>query len=166
MLIGIRGKAHVGKDVVGKMICELLHNYQIKKFAGALKDYVGYHYNIPRDDFEIPQVKETFRQSLIDVGKALRSVDPDWWVDELFNDYDPEYNKWVITDLRFKNENERIKEYGGITILVVRNTSIKIDDISEHDLDTVPYDYLLDNNGTFEETKQQVIKILQQIKLL
>jgi hypothetical protein len=38
------------------------------------------------------------------------------------------YPKWIITDMRFPNEMDAIKEKGGITIRVVRNNNTKYSD--------------------------------------
>jgi len=79
-------------------------------------------------------------------------------------------SNWVITDVRFPDEANYIKERGGILIKVVRDSEInrwkKLDDgtheypeehISETALDNYDkFDYVIDNNGTIEEL---IIKI-------
>ena len=79
---------------------------------------------------------------------------------------------WIITDVRFPNEVQAIKDRGGITIRINRPCSIcggvgyhKLDcRPSEHQsetaLDNAEFDYVIDNNGTIEELIEQVKKIL------
>ena len=84
----------------------------------------------------IKLIKPTARQLLQEIGTdAMRDViHPNCWVNALFVDYKPIYRKvvnnvlegigvypnWIITDLRFPNELQAIKDRGGITIRVNR----------------------------------------------
>jgi len=88
----------------------------------------------------------------------------------------PNYPNWVITDLRFKNELEAVKDRGGITIRVNRKVlTVKhsktgesfnldrnafIEHESETALDDAKFDYTIDNNGTIEELIEKVREIL------
>ena len=83
------------------------------------------------------------------------------WVDALFNDYKPItdikvsnsysdkrlqeeakllYPSWLVTDLRFKNEFNKVKEFNGITIRINRDNCVKMNHISETDLDDMEFD--------------------------
>ena len=89
----------------------------------------------------------------------------------------PNYPNWVITDLRFKNELEAVKDRSGITIRVNRlfvNEMIGENKVSwipiptvdyiphpsETALDDAEFDYTIDNNGTIEELIEKVREIL------
>lgn len=79
---------------------------------------------------------------------------------------EPEYPKWIIPDLRFKNEFQAIKDRGGLTIRIDRNydkENPKFNHQSETDLDDYrdKFDYILDNNGSIEDLAKQVKVILQ-----
>lgn len=67
-------------------------------------------------------VKYTPRKLLTTIGtKAGRDVVlPTLWVNKTFTNYNPKSSKWVITDMRFKNENFFHKLHGGISIRVER----------------------------------------------
>ena len=82
---------------------------------------------------------------------------------------------WIITDMRFPNEAQAIKDRGGINIRVNRAKIVKLSentsyvynplfDGPEHEsetaLDNAEFDYVIDNNGTIEELIEQVKKIL------
>ncbi len=135
------------------------------------------------------------------------------WVNALFADYHPTSNKsmedsfkeqfltgrseihyklpnWIITDMRFPNEIEAVKERKGITIRVVRpntyNSSEKIkkSDLeesiniglgiqsnhyihpSETSLDKAKFDYEIINDGTMEELVEKVREILITEKII
>lgn len=52
-----------------------------------------------------------------EAGRKL--IHPDIWVNSLFSSYKEGLN-WVITDVRFKNEAQIIKNKGGILIKITR----------------------------------------------
>lgn len=102
-----------------------------------------------------------------------RREDPDYWIRKLFNNwYDNDTivipdvrfknDSLVITDVRFKNE-ARFCKYFGKVVRIDR----KIDrpdygtHISETELDTYEdWDYVLDNNGTFEDLINNTKKMM------
>jgi len=98
------------------------------------------------------------------------------WVNALFADYklieygDEEqghYPNWVVTDTRFKNEAEAIKDKGGIIIRVERPGVEPINDHpSETGLDNWKFDYKIANVSGLFELKENVKDILKHSKLL
>ena len=66
----------------------------------------------------------------------------------------PTYPNWIITDVRFPNEAQAIKEREGLIIRVVRN-SVAADKVNLHPSETALDDYKVDqiitNDGTLEE---------------
>ena len=91
---------------------------------------------------------------------------------------------WIITDVRFPNEADAIKQRNGILIRVNRDLVIGEDDFgytrvsinqaekdgiidpqheSETALDDYKFDYIIDNNGTIEELTEKVKVILKEI---
>ena len=198
MIIGISGRIGSGKDTVGKIIQYLTSNYyksgksfaefneintrrndyplyldwQIKKFAGKLKQIVSILTGIPVEDLEKQEVKDSnlpecwnsdydehyykgypqtynIRLLLQRVGtEAMRNViHPNIWVNALFADYKIEYiggidpykienevsdvkifniyPNWIITDVRFPNEMQAVKNRNGITIRVNRDKNVQ-----------------------------------------
>jgi hypothetical protein len=108
------------------------------------------------------------------------------WTNALFIDYKPYlgdmklvYPNWIITDLRFPNELQAIKDRGGITIRVNRSLLGKLQPIergnykipnayhiSETALDAATFDYTIDNNGTIKELIEKVKHILIKEKII
>lgn len=119
------------------------------------------------------------------------------WVNALFADYkaiptsvtshtgihswiekNAPYPNWIITDVRFPNEAQAIKERDGVIIRVNRGFDnlqigdnqirIQIDPTtlhpSETSLDDWKFDYTIDNNGTIDELQKNVRKLLLEIK--
>lgn len=147
-----------------------------------------------------PTVRDLFLQKL--GTDALRNIlHPNVWVNALFVDYKAignyEYSEmflkehpnhistktiypnWVITDVRFPNEFDAIKQRDGIVIRVNRNTKFQYDNLndmisdtileqhpSEIALDNHSFDYTIDNNGTIEELIENVKEILINEKLI
>lgn len=172
-LIGVNGKIGSGKDTVGKIIqyltlgeefaktnadvvadlehdgyCANKSKFEIKKFAGKLKQIGSMLSGVPVEKFEDQEFKKldmspewgmTYREFLQRLGtEAMRDgLHTNVWVNALFADYKPTesnwndsllkhkpenmfYPNWIITDMRFPNEMEAVKEKAGITIRVVR----------------------------------------------
>jgi hypothetical protein len=95
------------------------------------------------------------------------------WVNALFadcQDEDPpwfkaiKFSKWIVTDVRFPNEFDGIKQRGGIVIRVNRPGINTGDHPSETALDNHVFDYTITNDGTLEELEQKVITMLNTIK--
>jgi hypothetical protein len=174
MIIGINGRIGSGKDTVGKIIQYLLcfnvgditaieavtnpehewwleeqTRWEIKKFAGKLKETASLLTGIPAYSFEDQEFKKlnmslewgmTYREFLQKLGtEAMRNgLHENVWVNALFADYNSidklirtteeglkeweegNYPNWIITDMRFPNEMEAVEEREGITIRVVR----------------------------------------------
>ena len=130
----------------------------------------------------------TYREMLQVVGTDLfrDKFHYDTWVNALFSDYietpivgsfDDNYSKWktkypnwIITDVRFPNELEAIKNRGGINIRVNRDTGTRAININPHSsetaLDDARFDYIIDNNGSIEELIEKIKEILIKEKLL
>jgi dephospho-CoA kinase len=93
--------------------------------------------------------------------------------EECNNKDNPKYPNWIITDLRFPNEYDAVKEKGGITIRVNRprkgftNEKLLAElHPSETALDNHQFDYVIDNSGSIEELIKKVREILTQEKII
>ena len=98
------------------------------------------------------------------------------WVNALMSDYkaidynddeQPEYPNWIVTDTRFPNEAQAIKDAGGIVIRVDRPLVRPINDHpSEVGLDDWKFDYKIANVSDIVSLSLTVLNILKQEKLL
>lgn len=240
MLIGISGYIGSGKDTVANMIIWLTNpeerklwnnslkdfldidhigfNWEIKKFAGKLKQIVSLLTGIPVSDLEKESVKSselpkdwdsvlrtirgndgkfvlvpgsvpegmedrakklTIRKLLQLLGtEACRNViHENIWVNSLFVDYKPKlesrgvYPNWLISDTRFPNEAQAIKDRGVIVVRINRlyGNSEDLWDLkhsSETSLDTWKFDYTINNSGTIEELLESVRTMLLHFKII
>jgi hypothetical protein len=92
--------------------------------------------------------------------EAMRdNLHPDVWVNALFTTYG--YNsRWIITDVRFPNEIERIKQYDGILIKIVRPGIVAMEHCSERALDNFSkWDHIIYNDGTRYDLVQKIRQI-------
>ncbi len=102
-------------------------------------------------------------------------IHPNVWVNSLFNEYSlkasnwdvdgnttvNEYPNWIITDMRFPNELEAVKNKGGITIRVNRsNNLLESNHLSETALDNAEFDYVIQNDGSIQDLIDKVKQIL------
>jgi hypothetical protein len=113
-------------------------------------------------------------------------IHPNIWINALFSKYkqtipfdkifkqsDIEENSnwgfpnWIITDVRFINEVEAIKERGGIVIRV-NNPNVESTDrhISETELDNYPFDYIIENGSTLSDLRIKAQELVRTINIL
>lgn len=87
---------------------------------------------------------------------------PQIWVNSLFAEYKMDYkHNWIISDVRFPNEANAIKDREGILIKINRDTGSFSDHISETALDEYEnWGYVIDNNSSIVELIGKVREIL------
>lgn len=168
------------------------------------KGEVGlYPYDTPYEaNKKLPLVKLTPRLLLQLLGTQCgrQIIHPNIWVNATMVDYKPlvschielidfkkgtrernskdfplEYSNWIITDVRFPNEADAIKQRGGIVIRVNRpckecgvleghkmipHKNKPSEHESETALDDYEFDYIVDNSGTIEELIVKIKDIL------
>jgi len=218
MIIGINGYSGSGKDTIGVIIqylnCINVGNltiedvvkdykshewwledqstWEVRKFAGKLKDIASHLTGIDIEKFEDQEFKKTdlgpewaTHHMPLSVRKFLQRLGTDAlreglhdnvWVNALMADYisidynddeQPRLPNWVITDTRFPNEAQAIKDKGGIIIRVERPGVSPINNHpSEVGLDNWKFDYKVVNNSDIFDLKETVKEILKHAKLL
>ena len=152
-IIGIAGFKRSGKDTLARAISELAQarGFAVATiaFADPLRKAASAAYGVDVGEFTDDKLKDavveawgiTRRQMLINLGEAMRSVDPDHWVkawrravtkvqwqvggDRLGNspsilDY-PKVQIVLTPDLRRVNEAQAIHSAGGINVLLRRS---------------------------------------------
>jgi dephospho-CoA kinase len=178
-LIGISGKKHSGKDTVFEIIDSLIPEHYFlenKKFADKLKTICAILTGRPISDF---YDHSKYGEYLIEYGMTIRelqqkvgteamrdNINQNVWVHALFSDYD-ETKHWIITDVRFPNEAQAIKDRNGILIRINR-PSLKNDDNhpSETSLDEYEnWDYIINNNGTVNELKNKIYTLVEELRI-
>lgn len=114
----------------------------------------------------------TVRQLLINLGNDFgRANKPDIWLRNFDNRLNKQIKKKtgtiIVTDCRFRNEFDHLKNLGFYQIRLLRITDIKINDVSETNQDGIydaEFDYVLNNNGTLNNLRDEVKNIILQLK--
>tara|TARA_R110000803_G_scaffold88144_3_gene155153 strand:- start:153 stop:740 length:588 start_codon:yes stop_codon:yes gene_type:complete len=126
-IISISGNARVGKDTMGNNLSLILAEFGIKtktlSFANELKESVNKFLveqtgisAFTDDDNE----KSTIRPFLVCWGTdIMRKIDNKVWINKLENNLEKDCVN-IITDLRFTNELEWLKENKGFSIMLDR----------------------------------------------
>lgn len=154
------------------------------------KSLLGPEWNINDVDIlkEVQVVDKpmAIRELLIRIGHGCRQVvHPDIWVNALFADYRlknrtvptnlPEdalikkteqvlkYPDWVISDMRYPNEKDRVEVLRGFTVRVNRPGIELLDHESETLLDNAQFDYYIENDGGLEGLYEKVGKVFDAI---
>lgn len=177
-IISVSGKIGSGKDTVASIIQQLDSKsyWEVKKFAGKVKEVAKLLTGIPVYKFEDQAFKQTYmgqewdmtyREFLQKIGTdAMRKgLHENTWINSLFAEYTMGNPNWIITDTRFPNELNAVKEHGGLTIKVIRNSSNSIGNLHESEtaLDHITnWDYVIDNNGSINDLKETVRQILSK----
>lgn len=150
--------------------------------------------NLESEDFKNSLVGNewgnlTYRDFLQKIGTdcGRNIIHPNIWVNTLMKDYKMQYAsagiggfhdprpsfkkigfpRWIITDVRFPNEANAVRDKRGLLIRVNR----KGIDISTHHSEMAlddydDFDYIIDNDGTEEDLVEKVKEILIKEKLI
>lgn len=118
----------------------------------------------------IEEIPMTVRWLLQNVGtEAMRNViHPNIWINATFSEFTNNSN-WIITDCRFTNELIKCKQNKFISIRINRDIPYNNEysnHPSETELDNSPFDYVIDNNGTYYDLICQVREILIKEKII
>ena len=161
--------------------------WEIKKWAGKLKTMASLFTGIPVEKFEDQDFKKTMlgsewnmsvRDFLQKLGTdAIRNgLHTNAWVNALMADYkkidynddeQPEFPNWIITDTRFPNEAQAIKDAGGLVIRVDRPGVKPINNHpSEIGLDDWKFDYKIANVSDLKALTGTVETILLKENIL
>ena len=116
--------------------------------------------------------KMTPRKMLQQVGTDLfrNQLHPDIWTNATFANY--QNDNWILTDMRFPNEAQAIKDRGGIIIRVERpnllnnQNNINLEHISEKSLDDYKFNYYICNDSSIANLIEQIKNILIKERLL
>ncbi len=168
IIIVFSGKQFSGKDTVAKILLEKFHSFKRIGIADAIK--LRYSEKTGLSVEEIEKNKPIYRQDLIDLGDWGRAQNPDYWLNSII-----EYEgNTIVTDIRVKHELDLFKSYGAFCIRVEateearskRGVIVSKNDNTETALDNITdWDYVIQNNGTYEEllkNTQDLITALEQ----
>jgi hypothetical protein len=209
MIIGVCGFIGSGKDTVADYLVNL-HHFRRESFANTLKDAVAAVFGWDRTMLEgrTKQAREWREQqdnwwtNRLGIVITPRWVLQNWgtevcrngfhddiWIASLENKLRNSTDDVVISDCRFPNEIQAIKNTGGIVVRVVRGaepewydaavsqnrgpngnstwalSGRRLEQLGVHASETswvgTQFDVVLDNNGTLDDLYQQVKRLVQ-----
>lgn len=157
-IIGISGKIGAGKDTLAAAIIKSDKRFVQKSFAFKLKQIVSIISGTSIEDNLSQEgkkkVSKIFNLSLGEMQQIIGTrvfrdnFDEQVWIKALFSDYNHETDYWVISDVRFKNEANFVKQMGGLLVRIEGDPA-KIRENSNRDL-THPSETDLDNYEGFD----------------
>jgi hypothetical protein len=181
MLIGLVGLIGSGKDTVAERLV-MNHNFRKDSFARSLKDAVSVIFGWDRQLVEGATKESRIWREQVDpywskkFNKTItpRSIMQYWgteimrghlhdniWIDSFIARYDG--GDVVISDTRFINEIQTIRELKGKIVLVQRGDIPSREEMqekgvhqSEWDWIGQQFDYVIDNSGTLQDLNEKV----------
>jgi dephospho-CoA kinase len=72
-----------------------------------------------------------------------------------------ENKKILVSDGRFPDEIDMIKQYNGIILKIDRNNSYDLGHESESYISKIKYDKIIDNNGTLDDLENEIKKLIK-----
>lgn len=154
-LIGLVGYAQSGKDEVAKCLVEE-YGFRRVAFADPLKAVAtSIGWNGRKD--------EEGRKLLQDLGVAVREhLDPNTWLNRALREIGNAGSSVVVTDCRFLNEIEAIRNRGGQIWRVSRlGHGPANGHVSEREWTTEEPDHFVRNDGTIDDLREKVGELLQ-----
>jgi|8_EtaG_2_1085327.scaffolds.fasta_scaffold09693_3 hypothetical protein len=179
MVIGVSGKKRSGKDTVGGMVIDLLHNRRSPlparrvAFADELKREVSEVTGVSLAEIEMD--KDRWRPMLQWWGVEFRRYynGEDYWIRQMrlnlcANADDEDGSMFsVITDVRLKNEADYIRDHGGFLIRVNRETSNDDSHSSETELDDYNrFHRVIENNGSLDDLREKVQEVMDSMRIV
>lgn len=142
MKIGICGQMCSGKTTIANYIISKDNSYYITSFAKKLKEIAKDLFNMQGKD----------RKLLIDIGKKMREIDENVWVNYTLNEC-KEHNNIIIDDIRYSNEFNKLKQDGWILIKLIIDENLQLERLQKTYPDTWKkhYKYIQDNSEKINE---------------
>lgn len=195
MIIGLHGEIGAGKDTVCEMMRYLMYKYCTEytfddwaangaasdwknvKISKRLKEIVSMLTGYSIEQIEDRLLKDapikgwgndavTLRTVMNEVGTGIaRKLNPNVWIFSTFANYTND-DKWIVSDIRFPNEADYIRNKGGIIIDIRREISYSTVDYShltETAMREYEYDYIIENRGSLDDLLKNVRTALYKI---
>lgn len=189
MIIGIIGKKRVGKDTISdylvnnynftkygfgdpvKQISQIMFDFSDDQINTDLKEEIDNRWNVtPREIFQT--IGTEFAREYIHLKLPNLKVNKgNFWIAKFniwYNDMLKKNKdfKVVISDVRFNNEYDFLKQLGCIFIKVTRNNNFNDEHKSENELNFLQetdINYLINNNENILELYKKVDFIIKNI---
>lgn len=178
-IIGLSGLKGSGKDACAEYFVD--KGYVNCKFAAPLKDMLrcllgncgytleqieemieGQSKNVKIPSMGWKTTRELMQTLGTEWGRDL--ICPAIWTNFMVANF-RQYEKVIITDLRFPNEMEIIKSFGGCTVKIIRPNTVSTDShCSENLLDGFQCDYEVLNGSTIRTLQRTTLKCCEHFQ--
>jgi len=176
MIIGITGRKQSGKDTFYNVALERIGNVKRVAFADPVKQELAEALGVIPEEIEFN--KKRYRKALQLWGTEIRRelFGRDYWIKRArliigglaYNDPNALI---IVTDVRFPNEAEAVRDMGGVIVKVIRKrpfwtrvkSMFKREHASERLVDTITADYTIHNNGAECDYWRKVNESLEAI---
>jgi len=175
-------KSRVGKDVATKFLVDFIKQkkpeFKVERraFADKVKDISYQLYNHcglqpgPYYDehpearlIKLPLLNLDPVEVWVAVGNKFREIYAETWVDFVLTDTLADII--IISDLRYPNEAQRIKQMGGICVKLEKFDAPIRNTIADNALnDYNEWFKLLKNNGTKMELESQMVNLIEELE--
>lgn len=172
-LVGLVGRARAGKDTVAEMLADLVgakrvafadpirqfcretFDFSEEQVAGSRKEAPDPRYT--REDGKPLTPRHAMQQLGTEFGRAMH---PNIWIELGLRKAAAIDGPVVITDVRFQNEAQAVRDAGGMIWRVTRPGASSAPALhpSEAEQDKIVADLTLDNSGSLIDLKTLVIQ--------
>ena len=181
MLIGLSGKAGSGKDTLADIFLNVRGHGVKLAFAGPLKQACGCLFGLSDRQLHDPILKEqedsrwgrSPRKILQFVGTNLlrEQFDKDIFIKTMRSRIEAERantNMIIVTDCRFENESQLIRDMGGSILHIVRPGVITTQHnhhVSEQATERLSTDFVIVNDTDLENFEKRGINLLAKLSI-
>lgn len=179
VLLGLSGRARVGKDTAAAILREL-HGFETMAFADPIKDAARVwcqHWDDlflsspstgkDRPDVTLPapvSPREVFQV----LGAAMRRVHQDWWLwqaDRILADLRGfGHRHVVVTDVRYANEARWVRRHGGKVVHLTRRDAAPVRaHVSEAGVPVKPGDLSIANDGSVSDLRRKLAEMMYHL---
>jgi hypothetical protein len=179
-ILGLGCTAQVGKDTAAAYLEEKFPGKAKRvAFADKVKQVAMLLFGLSYEQCYGPvEIKEKTdpryglspREILQGIGEKMREIYPSIWVDTIFNTTIPDlekegYDCFVISDVRYPNEADKIHSHGGVVVKIERNGS-GASVGSSHSSETAmrnyeDLDYVIQNNSDLGDYYLKLDKLME-----
>lgn len=171
-IVAITGKRGAGKDSAAQGL--YFYDYVHMSFADPLRQIVQIAYGITLEEMQDPILKEipvpyypfkSPREILTLIGtQGFRDlIDDQTWV-QCFLRRALKFERVVVSDLRFLNEEKVLREVNATIIRVVNPKRIDTDETSQHrsetEMDEIVPDFTITNDGTISDLQNKIREVV------
>ena len=178
-IIGLTGYAGTGKDTVRELLC-MNHGFEGMAFADPIRMMLrelllsngitdAWMQDRQLKEAVIPALGVSYRHMAQTLGTEWgRGLHGDFWtriagayIDDAHDAYGTRNASFVVSDVRFANEAQWVRERGGVIWRVERAAAVPVRaHASEAEIYHIHADAVVENNGSIDDLRLQVNQLL------